>query len=116
MVIMPLNNDTDPDGDNITITDWPIPPDMGSVEKVDGSAGSFVYIPKPGALGTDVFTYEVSDGTATAVNYVQVIIRKWFGGLLDAQRGGGEAMRLGAVKGIGLWHKHSKKLVLFCSK
>ena len=99
MVIMPLNNDTDPDGDNITITGWPIPPDMGSVEKVDGSAGSFVYIPKPGAIGNDVFTYTVSDGAAAAVGSVRVVIRKCFGWVAGCVKGAPASSRPRSCKG-----------------
>jgi Big-like domain-containing protein len=41
--------------------------------------GAFVYLPKPGFVGTDTFTYRVSDGvnssnTATAI--IEVVTKK----------------------------------------
>ncbi len=52
-----LANDTDSDGDNLTIT---------SVNGVNGSAvisgGSIVFTPAAGFTGTEVFNYSISDG------------------------------------------------------
>ncbi len=65
VVISPLPNDSDPDGDDIAIT---------AVSSLNGSVfvngdGTITYIPNPGFNGTDTITYEISDGeggTATA--------------------------------------------------
>ncbi|WP_108811397.1 Ig-like domain-containing protein [Sphingorhabdus sp. Alg231-15] len=65
VIISPLVNDSDPDGDDLTIT---------SVSVLNGSVfvngdGTITYIPNPGFNGTDTITYEISDGeggTATA--------------------------------------------------
>ena len=63
-----LDNDSDPDGDVLTVVTTPIqPPNNGSVTLL--AAGSFTYTPDPDFFGTDSFTYEVSDsngGTAEA--------------------------------------------------
>lgn len=64
-------NDTDPDGDTLTI-----------VSATQGTKGTVViqgdqvrYTPSPGASGTDTFTYTVSDGQASATATVTVTIR-----------------------------------------
>lgn len=66
-----LGNDSDPDGDALTIT--------GVGTAANGTTaiqnGKIVYTPKPGFSGTDTFTYTVSDGkggTATATATVTV--------------------------------------------
>ncbi len=53
-----LPNDSDPDGDNLTVIDF-TQPSNGSVVLVDGE---FVYTPDAGFTGTDTFTYTISDG------------------------------------------------------
>ncbi|MBX0305767.1 Ig-like domain-containing protein [Haloarcula salinisoli] len=59
-----LANDTDPDGDALTVTTTPVAgPSNGSLALE--SDGSFQYTPDEGFVGTDSFTYEVSDGTDT---------------------------------------------------
>ena len=66
-----LANDSDPDGDTLTIT---------SVEDPDNgtaviSGGQIIYTPDAGFVGTDTFTYTISDGnggTATATETVTV--------------------------------------------
>ncbi len=67
-------NDTDPDGDPLTVTaatDEP-PPDGTVVVNPDGTV---TYTPNPGFAGSDAFTYTVSDGhggTATAAVTITV--------------------------------------------
>ena len=53
-----LVNDTDPDGDSLTITGIADPP--GGSATTTGT--SITYTPDPGFSGIDVFTYGVSDG------------------------------------------------------
>jgi hypothetical protein len=56
-----LTNDTDVDGDTLTPT-IVSPPTRGTV--VFNAYGSFTYTPDDTFIGTDAFTYRVSDGTA----------------------------------------------------
>ena len=60
-----LANDTDPDNDLLTAT-LTVPPTLGQV--VLNTDGSFDYTPTPGVTGTDVFTYEASDGQGGTVS------------------------------------------------
>ncbi len=54
-------NDTDPDGDPLSLIASPVvvPPTNGTATKVD--AGTILYTPNPGFTGTDTFTYEIGD-------------------------------------------------------
>ncbi len=55
-----IPNDTDPDGDPLTVKTIPVStPDNGSV--VLNPDGSYTYTPDPGFIGTDTFEYEVCD-------------------------------------------------------
>ncbi|OQX12316.1 MAG: hypothetical protein BWK80_43840 [Desulfobacteraceae bacterium IS3] len=70
-----LSNDSDPDGDPLIITSvgTVIAPTQGTVSI--SADGEVIYSPNPGAVGTDIFDYIISDGfggTARAV--VTVII------------------------------------------
>ena len=66
-----LVNDSDVDGDALTVAGYDDSGlTLGSV--ADNGDGTFTYIPDPNANGTDVFTYDVTDGnggsdTATVV-------------------------------------------------
>ena len=56
-----LANDSDPDGDLLTINTTPVTgPGNGSL--VINANGTYVYRPTGGFVGTDRFTYAVSDG------------------------------------------------------
>ncbi len=56
-----LANDTDADGDSLTVSTTPVEgPVNGSLTLSDD--GAFVYTPDAGFSGTDSFTYEISDG------------------------------------------------------
>jgi large repetitive protein len=71
VIISPLINDSDPDGDPLTIT---------SAAALNGTAvinanGTVTYTPNPGYSGTDIITYTISDsngGTSTATITVTV--------------------------------------------
>jgi len=66
-----LANDSDPDGDKLTITKVAKPSNGTAVI----SGGQIIYTPNNGFTGTDKFTYTISDGnggTATATEIVVV--------------------------------------------
>ena len=66
-----IANDSDADGDTLTITNVSDPANGTAV--ING--GQIVYTPDPGFIGTDTFTYTISDGnggTATATETVTV--------------------------------------------
>lgn len=54
-----LANDSDPDGDALTVV-WESDPINGSLEPYPD--GGFKYSPNPGFVGQDIFTYHASDG------------------------------------------------------
>ena len=58
-----LANDTDAEGDDLTATSATQP--ANGVVQLDAD-GSFTYIPDAGFVGTDTFTYQASDGTASS--------------------------------------------------
>ena len=67
-----ISNDTDPDGDALTISSFTQAAD-GSVADLGG--GVLEYTPDPGFFGTDSFTYTISDsqgGSATATVNVTI--------------------------------------------
>jgi len=56
-----LQNDTDPDGDTLTVNTTPIVgPTNGSL--ILNADGTFTYTPDPDFNGVDTFTYEITDG------------------------------------------------------
>ncbi|MGV0853323.1 Ig-like domain-containing protein [Mycolicibacterium phlei] len=66
-----LANDTDPDGDALTVTAVSTAAGGGSVVIDDGR---LVYTPASGFSGEDTFTYTVSDGNATDTGTVTVTV------------------------------------------
>ena len=58
-----LANDTDSDGDSISIYFYNRPSHGTAFANADGS---FIYTPAAGFYGTDSFTYEATDGLATS--------------------------------------------------
>jgi VCBS repeat-containing protein len=68
-----LSNDTDPDGDPLTVV-----LETGPAEAVSfglNANGSFTYTPRAGFLGVDSFTYRADDGQATSnLATVQIIV------------------------------------------
>ncbi len=67
-----LSNDSDGDGDGLTaiLVDAPT---HGTVELAED--GSFVYKPAEGFSGQDEFTYRASDGSASTLAVVSILIR-----------------------------------------
>ncbi|PRC61590.1 hypothetical protein C6A85_07810, partial [Mycobacterium sp. ITM-2017-0098] len=57
-----LANDTDANGQTLTVVSIGTLPTRGSLEL--NSDGSFTYTPGPNLNGTDTFTYKASDGAA----------------------------------------------------
>jgi uncharacterized repeat protein (TIGR01451 family) len=66
-----LDNDTDPDGDPLTVAD--IRPPLHGSNIISGTE-TVVYTPTVGYIGTDTFTYTVSDGLADATGWVTVTV------------------------------------------
>ncbi|MCP5010670.1 MAG: tandem-95 repeat protein, partial [Aestuariibacter sp.] len=54
-----LSNDSDPDGDSLTISNFTQP---ASGQVASNNNGTFNYTPDPGFTGLDIFTYSISDG------------------------------------------------------
>ena len=72
MLINVLGNDSDPDGDPLTIIDT-TPPANGTV--TINPDGSITYTPNPGFNGTDTFTYTLEDGDGgTSTATVTVVV------------------------------------------
>ena len=69
VVITPMANDTDADGDPLLVLDASAPAHGGVVVNADNS---ITYTPAADFAGEDVFTYTVSDGSATSVAKVTV--------------------------------------------
>jgi hypothetical protein len=73
VVIAVLANDSDPDGDSLSLTDKLGEPSRGRV-KTDGT--DVTYVPDGDAPGTDTFTYEITDpygGHATGTVTVTIL-------------------------------------------
>jgi len=68
-----LANDSDPDGDPLTVRVG-VPPTVGTVELA--ADGGFVYTPGGGFAGVDSFTYLASDGTEEVSATVNLQIRR----------------------------------------
>ena len=66
-----LANDVDPDGDVLTVVEM-AQPDNGRV--VLNSDGTVMYMPDPGFVGADAFTYSAFDGTVSAQATVTVLV------------------------------------------
>lgn len=68
-----LVNDTDADGDTLTVVQHSNPTN-GTVSV--NSGGSFTYTPNAGFVGTDSFTYEVSDGVLSSTASVTIEVNE----------------------------------------
>jgi VCBS repeat-containing protein len=70
-----LANDIDADGNTLTVTTTPVvDPEHGTVTL--SADGSFTYTPETGFVGTDSFTYEVTDGTLTSQAAVTITVEE----------------------------------------
>ena len=67
-----LENDSDPDGDNLTVSSVN-PGSNGTTAIVDNK---IIYTPEAGFSGKDSFTYKVTDGTETDTATVNVTVTK----------------------------------------
>ncbi len=76
LIIDVLDNDTDPDGDPLTLISVSNPGNgTAEIGPLLGGGQGIVYDPEPGFVGNDSFTYEISDGNggvATGTVNVQV--------------------------------------------
>src|SRR5690606_37021509 len=66
-----LGNDSDIDGDNLTVAAIASSPANGTV---NFNANSVTYTPNAGFTGTDAFQYTVSDGSLTATATVTITV------------------------------------------
>ncbi|NTV14493.1 MAG: tandem-95 repeat protein [Desulfobulbaceae bacterium] len=71
-----LGNDSDPDGDLLSVTSFSQPPYGTAIYNQDGS---FTYTPNPGFVGTDSFNYTISDGQALAGATVTITVTPYAG-------------------------------------
>jgi CshA-type fibril repeat protein len=68
-----LRNDTDIDGDTLTVGRIVTPPANGTVE-IDAETGRLLYTPNADYNGPDSFTYEVTDGELTDTATVAITV------------------------------------------
>jgi hypothetical protein len=71
ITVIPAANDSDPDGDSITVTG--ITPAANGTAVLNGD-GTVTYTPDAGFIGTDTITYTLSDGTATDTATITVTV------------------------------------------
>jgi hypothetical protein len=64
-----LANDSDLDGDTLTVVEVTTPANGTAVINTDGT---ITYTPNAGFTGTDTFTYTVTDGTDTATASITI--------------------------------------------
>ena len=64
-VINVLANDSDPNGDALTLTGIVTAPSHGQAV-INGTDNTVIYTPNAGFTGTDHFRYQISDGALTA--------------------------------------------------
>lgn len=96
----PLSNDSDPDGDTITVVAMGQPA-HGSVSQ--GTGGQWTYTPAAGFSGTDSFAYTIGDGSLEDGATVTVSVAPATSGGGDGGGGTGG----GAVISQALWDKLS---------
>ena len=68
----PDNEDGDPDNDDVLSVVEVTDPEHGFLQWY--SSGSIVYLPMSGFVGTDSFTYRITDGEATSTEFATVLI------------------------------------------
>ncbi|MDX1996619.1 MAG: Ig-like domain-containing protein [Thermoanaerobaculia bacterium] len=77
-----LANDSDPDGDTVTVQTITSPTAQGgTVSLVDAGTGTFTYLPPAGFKGVDSFTYTIVDdnaNTSTATATITMDQLVWF--------------------------------------
>ncbi|MEL4308066.1 Ig-like domain-containing protein [Joostella sp. CR20] len=76
VILNVLSNDTDVDGDVLTIDDYTLP-EHGIVEQNED--GTFTYTPEPNFTGEDIFTYTITDGNG-GVDDAQVFLHVSYDG------------------------------------
>jgi hypothetical protein len=74
-----LANDTDADGNPLSVTGIALQPGQG-VAVFDAVAGTITYMPNAGFSGTESFAYAVSDGTVSVQGIVNVTVAPATGG------------------------------------
>ncbi len=69
-----LSNDTDPDGDQLSVNSFDQTSANGGTIAASEDGQSLVYTPASGFIGVDTFIYQVSDGTNTDIATVTVTV------------------------------------------
>ena len=67
-------NDTDVEGDTLSVTTPTPTPNNGTAAIASGSTTTVTYTPNTGFIGTDSFVYTLSDGADTATSTVEIIV------------------------------------------
>ncbi len=94
-----LANDSDPDGDAITVDDFDAASVAGGTVTVDAD-GAFTYTPRAGYWGEDGFDYTIADeGGATASAHVRVMVAPTTVSLGEVTDGSGGFMIEGTAPG-----------------
>ncbi len=75
-----LANDSDPEGDGLTLVSVS-DPSRGTIQ--DNGDGTYSYTPDAGFIGLDGFIYTVSDGTTTSTGTVGITVEPAFGFVSD---------------------------------
>jgi hypothetical protein len=88
VTISVLANDSDPDGDALSVAAVSQPASKGSVN-INGD-GTLYYQPHPRFTGTDTFSYTISDGSYQASAQVTVTVGGSSSGGDDSTTGGGK--------------------------
>lgn len=66
-----LANDSDPDGDPLSVTQVSTP---ANGTATSGAGGIVLYVPRTGFTGSDTFTYTISDGRLSATATVRITV------------------------------------------
>ncbi|MAT64065.1 MAG: hypothetical protein CMN57_00275 [Gammaproteobacteria bacterium] len=100
-----IANCTDTEGDVLSLDSTTQPTQTGSTVSFDGS-NTLTYSPSPDLdMGTDSFTYTITDGTDTVTNTISIIIGQVYGNftMLDAADGSNCATFGGTNDIIAVW-------------
>ncbi len=69
-----LVNDSDPDGDSLSVVAGSFSTPTHGTLAFDSSSGDLIYTPNADSAHTETLTYEVSDGTTTATSTLEIVV------------------------------------------